>query len=111
MKQKKETQSFTIPDPRFAWNVPIVNLPSFVEEVFQRNYMVGQPKKPHLGPAFRKIPCASTSPCWRTSFKTEVCSGSNYPSEAMRWIGEVEMAASADELKTTDSFAEDRSRL
>ena len=41
---------------------------------------------------------------WKTSFKTDVCSGSNHPSEAMRWSKEVEMGTSVDDLKTSRSI-------
>ena len=49
----KETQRFTIPNPRLAGNVPTVNLPSSAKEVCPQKFMVGQPKN-HLGPAVRK---------------------------------------------------------
>ena len=39
-----------------------------------------------------------------TSFKTEVCSGSNYPLEVTRWIQEVEMATSLDDHETSPSI-------
>ena len=54
----------------------------------------------NFGNAFRQIPFSS----WRTSFKTEVCSGSGCPSEAMRWIKGVEVATSVDDLQTSQSF-------
>ena len=63
-----------------------------------------QPKHHISELQFEKIPTIASFQCWRTSFKTEVCSGSNYPSEAMRWIEEVEMATSADDLKTSQSI-------
>ena len=34
------------------------------------------------------------------NFKTEVCSCSNYSTEAMLWIKEVEMVESVDDLET-----------
>ena len=39
-----------------------------------------------------------------TSFKTEVCSGSNYPLEVTRLIQEVEMATSLDDHGTSPSI-------
>ena len=39
-----ETQSFTIPNPRFAGNVPTVNPRSSAEDVDPQNFMVVQPK-------------------------------------------------------------------
>ena len=40
---------------------------------------------------------------WKTRFKTQVSSGSDFPSEAMLWIKEVEMVDSLDELKSSRS--------
>ena len=100
----KEPQSITISNPRFARNVPTVNPPSVAVEVYSQNFMDRQPKHHISELQFEKIPTIASFQCWRTSFKTEVCSGSNYPSEAMRWIEEVEMATSADDLKTSQSI-------
>ena len=93
----KVPQSFTIPNPRCARNVPTVNLPSSAEEVYPQNFVVGQPKKHISDLQFEKFPTFATFKCWKTSFKTEVCSSSKYPSESMRWMKEVEMA-SVDDL-------------
>ena len=40
---------------------------------------------------------------WKTRFKTQVSSGSDFPSEAVLWIKEVEMVDSLDELKSSRS--------
>ena len=37
-------------------------------------------------------------------FKTEVCTCSQFPTEAMQWIKEVEMVDSVDELKSSSSI-------
>ena len=37
--------------------------------------------------------------CWKIRFKTEVCTFSQFPTEAMLWIKEVEMVDSVDELR------------
>ena len=57
----------------------------------------------------------STSQCWKTSFKTEVCSYSNFRTELMLRIQDVEMVESADDLCRskrpkwkTNFFVEDR---
>ena len=101
----KETQSFTISNPRFAGSVQTANLPSFGAQGYPQIFMVGQPtnhisdlqfKKKNLTPA--------TFQCWKTNFKTEVCAGSNHPSESMRWMKEVEMTTSLDDLETSRSF-------
>ena len=53
---------------------------------------------------FNKFPDPSTFQCWKTSFKTDVCSCSNFPTDAMLWIKEVEMVDSVDNLKTSQSI-------
>ena len=93
--------SFTIPNPRLAGNVPTWN-PSFVEEAYPQNYMVSR--------NITSWTCISRSsprplPCQvggRAS--KQKCSGSTYYSETMRWIEEVDMATSADDLKTSQSI-------
>ena len=45
---------------------------------------------------FDKFPTPSTFSCWKTRFKTQVCSFSNFPSEAGSWTKEVEMVDSVD---------------
>ena len=56
----KETQSFTIPDPRFARNMPTVNLPSSAQEVYPHLFMVGQ-RKNHISELqFEKFPTPPT---------------------------------------------------
>ena len=68
-KTDKETQSFTRPNPRFAGNVPTVNLPSFREEVYPQTYMFGQPKNHISDLQFEKFPTPSTFQYWKTVSK------------------------------------------
>ena len=46
-----------------------------------------------------KFPNPATFACWNIRFKTEVCISSQFPTEAMPWIKEVEMVDSVDFLK------------
>ena len=48
---------------------------------------------------FDKFPTPATFACWRITFKTEVCICSQFPTEAMQWIKEVEMVESVDDFK------------
>ena len=48
---------------------------------------------------FDKFPTPATFSCWKIRFKTEVCTCSQFPTEAMQWIKEVELADSVDELR------------
>ena len=45
----------------------------------------------------------ATFACWKIRFKTEVCSCSQFPTEAMQWIKEVELVDSVDDLKSSCS--------
>ena len=53
---------------------------------------------------FDKFPTPATFSCWKIRFKTEVCTCSQFPTEAMQWIKEVEMVDSVDELKSSSSI-------
>ena len=53
---------------------------------------------------FEKFPNPATFACWKIRFKTEVCACSQFPTEAMLWIKEVEMVESVDDLKSSRSI-------
>ena len=53
---------------------------------------------------FDKFPTPATFACWKMGFKTEVCTCSQFPTEAMQWIKEVEMVDSVDDLKSSSSI-------
>ena len=50
-----------------------------------------------------KFPTPATCSCWKIRFKTEVCTCSQFPTEAMQWIKEVELVDSVDELRSSSS--------
>ena len=52
---------------------------------------------------FDKFPTPATFPCWKIRFKTEVCTCSQFPTEGMQWIKEVELVDSVDYLKSSCS--------
>ena len=52
---------------------------------------------------FDKFPSPSAFACWKTRFKTEVRTCSQFPTEAMHWIKEVEMVDSVDDFKSSSS--------
>ena len=52
---------------------------------------------------FDKFTTPATFACWKIRFKTEVCTCSQFPTEDMLWIKEVEMVDSADDLKSSCS--------
>ena len=53
---------------------------------------------------FGKFPTPATLACWKIRFKTEVCTCSQFPTEAMHWIKEVEMVDSVDDLMSSSSI-------
>ena len=52
---------------------------------------------------FDKFSTPATFVCWKIRFKTEVCTCSQFPTEAMLWIKEVELVDSVDDLKSSCS--------
>ena len=52
---------------------------------------------------FDKFPTPATFACWKIRFKAEVCTCSQFLTEAMQWIKEVEMVDSVDDLKSSCS--------
>ena len=70
---------------------------------YSKNYGADQ-KRLHLSDLhFDKFPTPATFACWKIRFKTEVCTCSQFPSEAMQWIKEVELVDSVDELRSSSS--------
>ena len=53
---------------------------------------------------FDKFPTPVTFLYWRTKFKTEVCSCSKFPTEAVQWIKDVEIVGSVGDLKSSSSI-------
>ena len=76
----------SIPQSRFVGSLLTVELPSLVGEFHSKNFMVEQPKNNVSDLQFEKLPKPTTFTYWKTNFKTEVCSGSGHPAEAMPWI-------------------------
>ena len=67
------------------------------------NYGADQQRLQILDLHFDKFPTTATFACWKIRFKTEVCTCSQFPTEAMQWIKEVELVDSVDELKSSSS--------
>ena len=66
---------------------------SFVpsEGRFSKNDGAHQQRLQISDPHFDKFPTPTTFACWKIRFKTEVCTCSPFPTEAMLWTKEVEM--------------------
>ena len=70
---------------------------------FSNNYGADQQRLQISDPHFDKFTTPATFACWKMRFKTEVCTCSQFPTEAMLWIKEVEMVDSVDDLKSSCS--------
>ena len=71
---------------------------------FSKNYGADQQRLQISDLHFDKFPTPATFACWRIRFKTEVCTCSQFPTEAMQWIKEVEMVDSVDDFKSSSSI-------
>ena len=67
--------------------------------------MVGQQRQQMSELQFDKFPDPQSFLVWRIRFKNQVIACFDFPSEAMLWIGEVEMVDSFDELKSSRSVS------
>ena len=76
---------------------------SLGEGEFSKNYGADQQRLLISVPHFDKFPTPAMFACWKIRFKTEVCIGSQFPTEAMLWIKEVELVDSVDDLKSSCS--------
>ena len=73
------------------------------EGEFSKNYEGDQQRLQISDLHFDKFPTPATFACWKIRFKTEVCTCSQFPTEAMQWIKEVELVDSVDELRSSSS--------
>ena len=71
---------------------------------FSKDYEADQQRLQILELHFDKFPTPTTFACWKIRFKSEVCTCSQFPTEAMLWIKEVEMVESVDDLKYSRSI-------
>ena len=69
-----------------------------------KNYGADQQRLQILDLHFDKFPTPATVACWKIRFKTEVCTCSQFPTEAMQWIKEVELVDSVDDLRYSSSL-------
>ena len=71
---------------------------------FSKDYGEDQQRLQSSDLHFDNFPTLATFACWKTRFKTEVCTCSLFPTEAMLWIKEVEMVETVDELRSSRSI-------
>ena len=66
-----------------------------------KNYGADQQRLQILDLHFDKFLTPATFAFWKIRFKTEVCTCSQFPTEALQWIKEVEMVDSVDDLMSS----------
>ena len=69
-----------------------------------KNYGADQQRLQISDLHFDKFLTPATFACWKIRFKTEVCTCSQFPTEAMQWIKEVELVDSVDDLRSSSSI-------
>ena len=69
-----------------------------------KNHGADQQRLQISDPHFDKFITPATFACWKIRFKPEVCICSQFPTEAMQWIKEVELVDSVDELRSSTSI-------
>ena len=62
-----------------------------------KNYGANQQRLQISDLHFDKFTTSTTFACWKIRFKTEVCTCSQFPTEAVHWINEVEIVDSVDD--------------
>ena len=91
-------------DPRCHSGPSARNLVIPSEGDFSKNYGADQQRLQISDLHFDKFTTPATFACWKIRFKTEVCTCSQFPTEAMLlWIKEVELVDSVDDLKSSCS--------
>ena len=69
-----------------------------------KNYGADQQRLQISDLHFDKFPTPATFTCWKIRFENEVCTCSQFTTEDMQWIKEVEMVDSVDDLMSWSSF-------
>ena len=89
---ERDPRNRAIPTPRLAGKFSTWNPPSHAERTYHQNCMVELPRNQFSKLHVDKFPDTSGFQCWKTNFRTEVCSCSGHPTHAMLWIKEKEVA-------------------
>ena len=92
--------------PRFQTGPSAGNSFDPKEGRFLKNYGADQQRLQISELHFDKFPNPATFAYWKIRFKTEVCSCSHFPTDAMLSIKEIETVESVDDLKSSRSIRE-----
>ena len=69
-----------------------------------RKYVTDQQRLQISDLHFDSFTTPATFACWKKRFKTEVCTCSQFPTETMHWITELEMVDSVDDIISSSSI-------
>ena len=75
----------------------------FSGEDSSKNYGADQQRLQISDHHFDKFPTPATFACWIIKFKSEVCTFSQFYTEAMQWNKKVEFVDSVDDLRSSSS--------
>ena len=89
----------TVLNPRFQTGPAAENSFDPKEGRFSKNYGADQQRLQISEVHIDRFPTPTTFACWKIRFKTEMCTCSQFPTEAMLWINGVELVDSVDDLK------------
>ena len=101
--REEERMGGTIPTPTCARRPPTMS--SFILVYILQSSMVGQQRPQISEIQFDKFSPPSSFLCWKITFRDQVNTCSDCPSEAMLWFKEVEKVDSLEELKSSRSVA------
>ena len=90
---KNENQT-PVQDPGCQSGPSAINSFNPSEGRFSKNHWADQQRLQISDLHVDKFPTPATFACWKIRFKTEVCTCSQFPTEAMHWIKEVKMVDS-----------------
>ena len=99
-KSERQTQ---VQDQRCQSGPSAKNAVIFSGGDSSKNYGADQQRLQNSDLHFDKFRTPATFAYWKIRFKNEVCTCSQFPTEAMHWIKELEMVDSVDDLKSSSS--------
>ena len=99
MAREEERIGSTFPMPTFARRTPTMR--SFMPLDIPKSSIVGKQRQQISELQFDKFPDPQSILCWKIRFRNQVTTCSDFPSEAMSWVTEVEMVDSLDEVKSS----------
>ena len=100
---EKSENTTPLQDPRCQTGPSAKNSVIPSEGDSSKNYGADQQRLQISDLHFDKFPPPATFACWKIRFKTEVCTCSQFPTEAVNWIEKVDLVDSVDDIKSSCS--------